>query len=1168
MNIKYILDFCSMNTIYTRLPIPRLPTPALINVFLYSNLEVVHKESPEFWGMVTEAYALSLSQMVRQSIQVHDYDIFRFVVQVANELEKLTSAGIGLMQLGDDCVVMDFDGNFRLANLDENSAFFGNASEGAVYKKEIIKYRREKSRSSPMAPEAILEGRFDEASLVWDFGVLILKIFTGTYPKVQYSGRKVGLDFKNKKDLSSCKKIIRDLIHNCLKFNRNDRPRLGEIKLLAREGLSQVASLFERTNDYFLKETLTRDNEVSNALIKIGDMVPLDGLRENKVLNEFKHEVKPRPIDPEDKSPRKLVKLILKISGALNREALDRLVTLSWSSPGCEEEIFAVIFEQLERLLSNQILVMKLLFLLNDLVSKGRKEVLKIQDKGSGRLAVNVILERLLSYYESKSEGMIFAFSYFEYVKFNFLRGLPARVENNLTVSKAILLLNYSEVLKPSLFERLMKYVSFVYSFLLGQRKFSFDYFFRQLSLLLAQELQSTLGLMCNLLVYYLFGYVLHEDHQEDLHSDIKIRVFEMLRKAVSKLDVIRKGFNIFLEHAEMQGFPELGGYRFRHNFSRKFAENKTALHQQIKGRTEVEITIFTKYYLNSLARMNPPQIFMKMERLPSTHKQASYLRSEFGALLKSLLEVETVLESMIPCGMSLVPKAVFWYAHVKQKRLQSRESGSRSRSRSENRGSNFKRSQKQRFANRSPGPKAGGSKRNVAEVSQKRRTKVRHVGIQVNMIRKFSKSSRSKSRDGRRNGKGKDEGQKGRFNEDDASHGTISFKGSVNESNKRKKNGKDSKERPKETGKDKDKDKDKDKNNNNNKSQIKKSIFDNSQGGNTNSTKDKVDPEQIILKSYIERDDDVIVQGENISKYIMKEFRQSLDSWIIKHEDLEFADLLSTGSTCDVYRGRYRNIDVAIKQLKHNKRDLNFKYMKEFKREMGVLISLPNHPNLLTMIGFSIKEGQIFLITQYCQGGSLFDVLHKKKSRKHFTFKQQLKILMDICRGMQFLHELNRSVIHRDLKSLNIFIDNKIEGESMGFQTTVADFGLARTFSDPNEFVTLKMGTFHWMAPELFDGEGYSSKTDVYAFAIIMWEVFALRTPYYHIRDINRILAFVTYKNGRPSLSDCKVPSKYEKEIREIIRVNWHKDGTRRKEFSEIYGQLERIMENHLGSS
>ena len=69
-------------------------------------------------------------------------------------------------------------------------------------------------------------------------------------------------------------------------------------------------------------------------------------------------------------------------------------------------------------------------------------------------------------------------------------------------------------------------------------------------------------------------------------------------------------------------------------------------------------------------------------------------------------------------------------------------------------------------------------------------------------------------------------------------------------------------------------------------------------------------------------------------------------------------------------------------------------------------------------------------------------------------------------------------------------------------------------------------MGTYHWMAPEIFkknNPEPYTTKTDMYAFAIIMWEVFAQKTPYYEIGDYHKIVKYVYIDDGRPNLKDIK---------------------------------------------
>lgn len=86
-----------------------------------------------------------------------------------------------------------------------------------------------------------------------------------------------------------------------------------------------------------------------------------------------------------------------------------------------------------------------------------------------------------------------------------------------------------------------------------------------------------------------------------------------------------------------------------------------------------------------------------------------------------------------------------------------------------------------------------------------------------------------------------------------------------------------------------------------------------------------------------------------------------------------------ASGSTCKVYRGMYKNEDVAVKKISgiHNTNKKNF--LKEFKREITLLVSIPSHQNLLNLLGFCVNEDDVCLVTEYCEGGTLFDILYKK---------------------------------------------------------------------------------------------------------------------------------------------------------------------------------------------
>merc|ERR1712080_99106 len=113
-----------------------------------------------------------------------------------------------------------------------------------------------------------------------------------------------------------------------------------------------------------------------------------------------------------------------------------------------------------------------------------------------------------------------------------------------------------------------------------------------------------------------------------------------------------------------------------------------------------------------------------------------------------------------------------------------------------------------------------------------------------------------------------------------------------------------------------------------------------------------------------------------------------------------------------------------------------------------------------------------------------------------------------DTAKGMTSLHR--RRVVHRDLKSLNLLLASKVEGQDMPC-TKISDFGLARPLpadavmssaseSSPVEqslgMMTGGVGTYHWMAPEILTGRSYDERVDVYSYGVVLYELLCRRIP------------------------------------------------------------------------
>lgn len=138
-----------------------------------------------------------------------------------------------------------------------------------------------------------------------------------------------------------------------------------------------------------------------------------------------------------------------------------------------------------------------------------------------------------------------------------------------------------------------------------------------------------------------------------------------------------------------------------------------------------------------------------------------------------------------------------------------------------------------------------------------------------------------------------------------------------------------------------------------------------------------------------------------------------------------------------------------------------------------------------LKLEGFNFPEGeeQAFIITEFVEGGSLSSLIHDRFKKCSDIPTTRMIIIFGIAFAIKVLH--SQKIVHRDLKPENILLNTNKE-------PILADFGFARLISDSNIFVTGKLGTLMYMAPELLtrsEIEGDCS-IDVYAFAVLLFQI------------------------------------------------------------------------------
>ncbi|CAI9753110.1 unnamed protein product [Fraxinus pennsylvanica] len=198
---------------------------------------------------------------------------------------------------------------------------------------------------------------------------------------------------------------------------------------------------------------------------------------------------------------------------------------------------------------------------------------------------------------------------------------------------------------------------------------------------------------------------------------------------------------------------------------------------------------------------------------------------------------------------------------------------------------------------------------------------------------------------------------------------------------------------------------------------------------------------------------------------------------------------VIGKGGFGDVYKAQLKDGSVvAIKKLIH----VSGQGDREFTAEMETIGKI-KHRNLVPLLGYCKVGEERLLVYEYMKYGSLEDVLHdRKKIGLKLNWAARRKIAIGAARGLAFLHHnCIPHIIHRDMKSSNVLLDDNLEAR-------VSDFGMARLMSamDTHLSVSTLAGTPGYVPPEYYQSFRCSTKGDVYSYGVVLLELLTGRQP------------------------------------------------------------------------
>uniref|UniRef100_A0AAR2KBU6 non-specific serine/threonine protein kinase n=1 Tax=Pygocentrus nattereri TaxID=42514 RepID=A0AAR2KBU6_PYGNA len=234
--------------------------------------------------------------------------------------------------------------------------------------------------------------------------------------------------------------------------------------------------------------------------------------------------------------------------------------------------------------------------------------------------------------------------------------------------------------------------------------------------------------------------------------------------------------------------------------------------------------------------------------------------------------------------------------------------------------------------------------------------------------------------------------------------------------------------------------------------------------------------------------------------------------------------------------RSREDGHQYVIKEIGISR--MSSKERQESRREVAVLANM-SHPNIVQYKESFEEGGCLYIVMDYCEGGDLFKKINNQKGVL-FPEEQILDWFVQICLALKHVHD--RKILHRDIKSQNIFLtkDGTIQ---------LGDFGIARVLNSTVELARTCIGTPYYLSPEICENKPYNNKSDIWALGCVLYEMCTLKHAFeagnmknlvlkiirgsyppvsvHYSQDLRSLLGLLFKRNPRERPSVCAILDK-----------------------------------------